>query len=201
MNMTLTYKQPYDLADALCKELRQRKPLCPPLEQVATIFETLYFASLRTEESQSVFCHIIYLDPANPDPEPPERVVNDRWSFVPFSEPILFSVSDLVKIARASDPRTSSFVVFPNQSGQLHMWGLVDQGNRYHDFLNYDSESGPERPGLFQASILGVGHLVIISKGVLRQSTEPKHSTSELKKSQIIFSLLLVTDQKTSTFG
>jgi hypothetical protein len=36
----------------------------------------------------------------------------------------------------------------------------VDQGNRYYDFLNYDSESGPERPGLFQASILGIGYLV-----------------------------------------
>ena len=158
--MTLTYKQPFDLADALCKELRQRKSLCPALEQVATIFETLYFASLKTEESQSVSCHIIYLNPANPDPKPPERIVNDRWSYVPFSKPILFSVSDLVKIAQASDPRTSSFVVFPNQSGQLHIWGLVDQSNRYYDFLNYDSESGPERPGLFQASIFGVGHLV-----------------------------------------
>jgi hypothetical protein len=158
--MTSTYKQPFDLADVLCKELRQRKLLCPALEQVVTIFETLYFASLKTEEGQSISCHIIYLDPANPDPKPPEIIVNDRWSYVPFVKPVQFSVSDLVKIARASDPRTSSFVVFPNQSGQLHIWGLVDQGNRYYDFLNYESESGPERPGLFQASILGVGYLV-----------------------------------------
>jgi hypothetical protein len=38
--------------------------------------------------------------------------------------------------------------------------GLIDQGNRYHDFVNRESESGPERPGVFQASIAGVGHLV-----------------------------------------
>ena len=158
--MILTYKQPFDLADVLCKELRQRKLLCPALEQVVTIFETLYFASMRTEEGQSLSCHIIFLDPANPDPQPPEKIVNDRWSYVPFSTPILFSVSDLVKIAKASDPRTSSFVVFPSQNGQLYIWGLIDQGNRYYDFLNYESECGPERPGLFQASILGVGYLV-----------------------------------------
>jgi hypothetical protein len=41
----------------------------------------------------------------------------------------------------------------------LVVWGLIDQGNSYHDYVNFDSESGPERPGLFQASILGVGHL------------------------------------------
>jgi hypothetical protein len=37
---------------------------------------------------------------------------------------------------------------------------LIDQGNSYHDYVNFDADSGPERPGLFQASIIGVGHLV-----------------------------------------
>jgi len=37
---------------------------------------------------------------------------------------------------------------------------LIDQGNSYHDYVNFDSESGPEKPGLFQASIVGIGHLV-----------------------------------------
>ena len=38
-------------------------------------------------------------------------------------------------------------------------------------------------------------HLEIISKGALGQSAEPKHGASQLKKRQIIFRLLLVTDQ------
>ena len=159
--MTLTYMHAKDLAKSLCIVLRKRKSICPPLEQVSIIFETLFYASLKTEESQSVLCHVIYLDPNNPDPTPPDIILNNRWSYVPFSHPILFSVNDLVKIAKASDPRTSSFVVFPDQIGKLMLWGLIDQGNQYHDFINYDSESGPERPGLFQASILGIGNLAV----------------------------------------
>jgi hypothetical protein len=65
-----------------------------------------------------------------------------------------------MKMAGASDPRTSSFAVYPDSEGRLIVWGLIDQGNRYHDYVNFESETGPERPGLFQASITGIGHLV-----------------------------------------
>ena len=65
-----------------------------------------------------------------------------------------------MKIAPASDPRTSSFAVYHEADGRLTAWGLIDQGNRYHDYVNFDSETAPERPGLFQASITGIGHLV-----------------------------------------
>lgn len=37
---------------------------------------------------------------------------------------------------------------------------MIDQGNSYHDYVNFDSEKGPDRPGLFQASVTGIGHLV-----------------------------------------
>jgi hypothetical protein len=71
-----------------------------------------------------------------------------------------FTTSNLVKLAKASDPRTSSFAVYHDTSGQLSIWGIIDQANRYHDFINYDSDEGTERPGIFQASISGIGHLV-----------------------------------------
>jgi hypothetical protein len=38
---------------------------------------------------------------------------------------------------------------------------MVDQGETYHSFLNHVSDSGLQRPGLFQASIAGVGHLIV----------------------------------------
>jgi hypothetical protein len=49
--------------------------------------------------------------------------------------------------------------VYPDKSGWLKIWGLVDQQNRYHDFVNYHSDSGPERPGVFQAEVVGLGHI------------------------------------------
>ena len=44
------------------------------------------------------------------------------------------------------------------------MWGLVDQGNSYSDYANYESEVGPQPAGLFQASIAGIGHLVAFTE-------------------------------------
>lgn len=121
----------------------------------------MYFVSLKTEESQPITLHVVYLDPDNPDPNPPSRIVKDRWSCVRLANPIPLTIPNLVKIARASDPRTSSFAVHCDANERLSVWGLIDQGNRYHDFVSYDSQTGPERPGVFQVSLVGTGHLVV----------------------------------------
>jgi hypothetical protein len=43
----------------------------------------------------------------------------------------------------------------------LIVWGLIDQGNSYYQYINHDSEHRSNRPGIFQASITGVGGLVV----------------------------------------
>jgi sensor domain DACNV-containing protein len=153
-------RSPKDLASAVHLELLRRGAGPPPLEVLIELFESMYFASLKTEESKPVLFHIAYVDPQKPDPKPPKAVVHNRWSCVRLSPPIALNSANFVKLAPASDPRTSSFAVYRDSNGQLMVWGLIDQGNSYHDYVNFDSESGPERPGLFQASITGIGHLV-----------------------------------------
>jgi hypothetical protein len=152
---------PKDLAKAVLSALREigSEPL-PPLARLTELFEMMYFASLKTEESQAITLHIVYVDPNKPDPNPPRRIRNDRWNYIPLAEFVPITIPNLVKIAKASDPRTSSFAVYHNTNQQLHIHGLVDQGNSYYDFNNHNTESGHARPGLFQASILGVGHIV-----------------------------------------
>jgi hypothetical protein len=145
---------------AVHSELLNRNISPPSLGALIELFESMYFASLRVEESRPVLFHVVYVDPQKPDPKPPKTLVHDRWSCVRLSPPIPLSSSSFLKIAPASDPRTSSFAVYHDADGHLTVWGLVDQGNSYHDYVNFDSESGPERPGLFQASITGTGHLV-----------------------------------------
>src|SRR6266436_4922630 len=149
-----------DLALAVHSELVNRRTSPPPLDVLVELFESMYFASLKTEESKPVLFHVAYVDPQRPDPSPPKTLVHNRWSCVRLSPPIPMSSANFVKIAPASDPRTSSFAVFQGADGHLTVWGLIDQGNSYHDYVNFDSESGPEKPGLFQASITGIGHLV-----------------------------------------
>lgn len=151
---------PRDLAAAVYSELLRREKNSPDTETLTELFETMFFASLQTEESQQVRFHLVYLDPRNPDPKPPPYPPHDRWSCVALSEPIPLESKNFIKMAGASDPRTSSFAVYKDKSGRLVAWGLIDQGNRYYDYVNFESERGPERPGLFQASITGLGHLV-----------------------------------------
>ena len=121
----------------------------------------MYAASMATEEGQRITFEVTWIDPDNPDPRRPRRIVADRWTAVPFSSGIPLTTRALIKAARATDPRTSSFAVYASSDDSIFIWGMIDQGNRAYDFARFDSESGPDRPGLFQASALGIGHLTV----------------------------------------
>ena len=159
--MIMKNKTARNLAESVCAELRKRRAAVPDEEIIVDLLETMYYSSLRTEESEPVIFHVVFLDPAQPDPKPPRNPAKDRWSYVPFAEPIAFSVSNVVKIAKSTDLRTSSFVIWPDKNGTLFIWGLVDQQNRFHKFLNRSAEIEPERPGIFQASVEGIGVIVV----------------------------------------
>ena len=151
---------PRNFAARIHRELRRRELSRPGLEILVSIAESLFYASLRTEELQAIACSLVYMNPDNPDPSPPERLVRDRWSTIRLAEDIPVSDSNIAKLAQASDPRSSSFAVFVRSRGKPFIWGLIDQQNRYYDFLNHDTRSGPERPGIFEISIQGPAHLV-----------------------------------------
>jgi hypothetical protein len=159
--MNLKSKTPQNLAESVCAELRKRHVAFPDESVIIEMFETMYYASLRTEESEPVTFHVVFLDPAQPDPKPPRNPVRDRWSFIPFAEPIQLTVSNLVKIAKSSGLTTSSLVIWPGPEGELFICGLVDQQNRFHKFLNRSAEVEAERPGLFQVSVEGIGVVVV----------------------------------------
>lgn len=122
------------------------------------LFSVMYYASLRTEESKPIRFAMLLLDPSDPDADPPEFPPEDRWSCTTLAVELPFDVPTVVKLAGATDPRSSALAVWDTGNG-LAIWGLVDQQNRFHDFLNYDTDAGPERPGLFQAHVVGPGHI------------------------------------------
>lgn len=173
---------PKDFAEAVISVLKLKASVSVKPEVLIDLFESMFFASFKTEESDPIVFHIVYIDPDEPDPNPPKNMPKDRWSYVRFAKPIPVNVSNLIKIAKASDPRTSSLAIYAHEKGRLAIWGLIDQGNRYHDFVNYDLENAPERPGIFQASVVATGHLVaykelwkiaeLINNKVLRNSID-----------------------------
>lgn len=153
-----------DLAKLVYRKLRGAKvntPL-PSFEILNNLFENLFYASIKTEESDFIKVTVTLIDSKNPDPTPPERIVKDRWNYIHFEEPIPFNVKNIVKLSKAADPWSSSLAVDFNSDNELFIWGLIDQAVHYQSFLHYEAESVPEQPGLFQTSITGIGNLVVI---------------------------------------
>jgi hypothetical protein len=156
-----SYSTADDLAAFTNSELEDRNLPSPGTERLTDLFRIAYAASMATEEGQPITFEITWIDPENPDPDPPKRILADRWTTVPFTSRLILDTRALVKAAKATDPRTSAFAAYASKDETPFIWGLVDQGNRVHAFTRFDSRSGPSRAGMFQVSAIGVGHLVV----------------------------------------
>ena len=152
---------PKDLAKKVHSTINLKMGTDIPINYLENLFELMFFSSLKTEELAPITYSIVYIDPNDPDPQPPGRIVADRWSYIKLDKYISFNVQNIVKLAKASDPQSSSLAVYHNDQGELFIWGFIDQMNRHNDFMKFESESGPESPGLFQASVESQGHIVI----------------------------------------
>jgi hypothetical protein len=123
-------RYPKDLAEVVSTVLKKESKIILSKEILTTLFENMYFASIKTEEAAPITFNIVYIDPSNPDPKPPQRIVRDRWSYVNFSTPIGLNLANIIKLAKASDPRTSSLAIYRTEDeDELSIWGLIDQGN------------------------------------------------------------------------
>lgn len=162
--MTTKNSSPRDLASFVLRKLRNKKistPI-PKKEILVTLFETLFYASLKTEESRLINVTITLMDPENPDPNPHPHRTLDRWQYIRFNEVVPLNVRNLVKISKSADPWSSSLAVYYDRMNQLYIWGMVDQALHYQTFLNYELDFEPEKPGILQITINGIGNISVI---------------------------------------
>jgi hypothetical protein len=164
-----------DLAEHVQKVIAtQGKGDLPSLQILEELFEQLYFASLQTEEGENVICRVAYIDSQNPDPNPPDRIVKQRWQYHRLGTEIEFNTRNLIKLSKAVDPWASTLAVHVSDTGGLRIWGLIDQVVHQSTFVHKESDAGPETPGSFQVSAEGVGEIAVhpgyIFVGRLRQN-------------------------------
>ena len=167
-----TTQYPGHLAKLVATRLRGEHGAAPPEAVLTRLLETLYFASLKTDEGRPIFCTVNYVDPDEPQGESLAQGSADAWSHVPFERPLPFDVRTLTKLARAADPAVSSLAVFRDKRNKLFIWGMVDQEDRHSDYITLDASNTPERPGLFQATITGVGNISVYQNDALIGSLE-----------------------------
>ncbi len=133
----------------------------PSVEVLDELFQTLFISSLKTEEGAPIACSIAYVDPRNPDPHPPQRLRDDRWRYTGLANPLDYDVTQLAKIALATDPSCSSIAVYPDRNGRLKIWGMFDQQGGLQSLLTHEGEGGYQPPGVIQTQVLGLGHLIV----------------------------------------
>jgi len=164
-------RYPYHLANLVAQRLRAKNLLPPSEEILLRLFETLYFASLRTEEGRPCRCTINYVDPEAAELRETADHRANQWRTIPFDHALPFEVRTLVKLAEAVDPSTASLAVH-SDGEQLFIWGLVDQELRYADFIASDTTTVPTRPGMFQATIANLGNVCVYDDYALLASLE-----------------------------
>jgi hypothetical protein len=152
---------PVALAKHVRAQLLSRKEDAPSLSALTTLFETLYFASLKQEENQPIACRVAFLDRKQPDPDPPARIVANRWQCCALGEDLPLSVRNLVKLATAVDPWGSTLAVDIDSYGDWRIWGLIDQSVHYSTYIFKEAADGPEMPGMFQVVIQGIGEIAV----------------------------------------
>jgi len=112
--MADTVSYPKDLAEFVTRKLSESRSQGLRTKALTSLLEIAFFSSLKTEEGQPIISALSCLDPENPDPDPPRNIRPDRWQFSRFREPLPLTGSNLVKLAKAADPRASLLAVYPN---------------------------------------------------------------------------------------
>jgi hypothetical protein len=159
--MATPNNSPRDLARLVYASLRDAR-FPPSMDVLEELFQVLFLVSLEKEESVSPRCAVAFTSPKRPDPDPPMRIRSHRWTYIPFKSPVTLTVSSLTKLAVAAHPDLSSFAVYPNRRGELEISGMFDQQAGFKGLMRYESTSGGfDPPGLFQAEINGLGHIIV----------------------------------------
>lgn len=200
--MTRIARYPRHLARHVAARLSSGDGPCPSEGVLKSLFETLYFVSLRTDEGRPCRFTVNYLDPCTSDSAGLPHRTTDQWNCIRLKQTLPFDVRTLAKLADAVAPSVSSLAVFSDERGQLFVWGLVDQELRYADYATLDSLSVPKRPGLFQVTINGVGNLGVYDNYSLICSLE--HSTLVKQYHDVIWSgpvHSLLKAQLAATYG
>jgi len=126
------------------------------------LFESVYFASLKTEEGKPLQVRVALVDPADADPDPPPMPRSDRWKITKLASRLPLTVPNLVKLSKAADPWSSCLAVFLDSGGEPFVWGLVDQTVHFNVQLVREAGGGGYAPpGLFQVFAAGAADLAV----------------------------------------
>jgi hypothetical protein len=165
--MPVTIKKPKDLASIVSKRLVSTNIInqtIPSESILEELFECLFYTSLHSEEGRLIKVTVTFFDKNNPQLNPRKFQASDKWQFVPFISPIPYNVNSVVKLAKAADPWSTSLAINCGEDGKIWIEGMIDQAIHSQSYINFEADKKPDQPGLFKASINGIGNISVITE-------------------------------------
>jgi hypothetical protein len=147
------------IATLVTEYLRNLHGASPTVVAIQRLVETLFYASLKTEEGRNVACTAVFVG-AGFDPETYDFRRLHRYRYVPLSTPFALTPRTLAKFSQAAPPWAACIAV-RQTNDQFEICGLFDQEIHYQNALNREGEARFPRPGVFQVEITGPGTLTV----------------------------------------
>lgn len=180
LNIFLTpmYSYPNELV-AVIKKLwnasvqhkKEQVPELPTDDTLKNLIDVAYHASFLTEEQRRIGFKLIFCSKENLSKNPKFFKRDYENSYVvSFSKPREFSVSELLRIAPATDFTrilicVDEYKTSRSKKSSLKIWGLLDTGSSWWDFIHGESSKGIPPPNALTISSNHPGQLSISRQG------------------------------------
>jgi hypothetical protein len=138
----------------------------PSLAVVRTILESVYLASLRTEETRFVRGSVTFADPSSPDVSPPVTTRAQYPKFTRFTTRRSLTVELIGRLSRAVDQWSGSIAIYGTTTTNLVVWGVIDQLVHSNVILHREPGSGMGNPGIFTVAVDAIGSLSVYHRSV-----------------------------------
>ena len=142
----------------------KRSPL-PSDEALLRILTVCYHASFLREEGRRLAFRIIYYPQPHFEKDNATPRFRDADRIIRFTSTRQFSVAELHRLAPAAEAVRSLICIEDSADGKLNVWGLIDAGANWWNFIHHESSSGSPPPDRLTISSQSPGEITISSGG------------------------------------
>lgn len=175
--MNFTY--PDDILPLIRKAWRgkrvsgQKIPPLPQTDLLKQFLEIAFHTSLLTEEQRRIGFRLALISRRSARKESESSGVHQKYDLVEFAVPRDFSVTEVLRLAPATDMTRTLICVQPSQGKgrakreHLHIWGLIHTGSSWWEFTHGECLIGVPPPNCFTVASTEPGNLAISREGDL----------------------------------
>jgi hypothetical protein len=159
------FKYPKDLVDLIKISWKENKSVAEYFEKLPAddilnnLLEVAYHSSFMTEESRRVRFSLIFCPKDN-------EIIGNNYGKIEFDKNRNFSITEIFRLAPATDPSNVLIGTETNEQNQLKIWGLLNIGSSWRNFIRGETGSAFLPPGFLTVTSSEPGNLTISCAGI-----------------------------------